>query len=159
MSNSLKLNVNHIYEIDSDVLTGIDAIKKSKDSYHVLEKNTSFHVNILENNFHKKIYTIVVNGNIYTVSIKDEIDTLIENMGLSSKASHKEDEVKAPMPGLIIDVEITEGQKVKEGDPLLVLEAMKMESTFTSPKEGVVQHIFVKKGDTVDKGQVLVKIE
>jgi len=159
MSGLLKLSVNHVYEIDSNVLTEIDAIKKSKNSYHVLENNVSFHVKVLEKSFSKKKYTIEVNGNIYTVLIKDEIDTLIENLGLSSKTSHKENEVKAPMPGLIINVAIAEGQKVKEGDPLLILEAMKMESTFTSPKEGVVQHIFVKKGDTVDKGQVLVKIE
>jgi len=159
MSTHLKLSVNDMYNLNSEALTTLDTVKKSTNTYHVLEKNTSFHVKILEKNFHKKKYTINVNGNAYVVSIIDDLDTLINDLGLSSKTTHKENEVKAPMPGLIVSVEIEEGQKVKEGDSLLVLEAMKMESTFTSPKEGTVQSISVKKGDTVDKGQVLVRIE
>ncbi len=159
MSTHLKLNVNGMYDLNSEVLTTLDTVKRSANTYHVLEKNTSFQVKILEKNFDKKKYTVNVNGNTYVVSIIDDLDTLINDLGLISKTAHKENEVKAPMPGLIVSVEIEEGQKVKEGDSLLVLEAMKMESTFMSPKEGIVQSISVKKGDTVDKGQVLVRIE
>ena len=159
MSTAFKLNVNDIYNLNSDALPILDAVKKSANSYHVLEKNTSFQIEILDKDFDKKKYTISVNGNKYSVTIIDDLDIIIDDLGLTSKTSHKENEVKAPMPGLIIDVSIEEGQKVKEGDALLVLEAMKMESTFTSPKEGIVQSISVKKGDTVEKGQLLVKIE
>ncbi len=159
MSTNLKLKVNDVYSFDSEALSVVDIVKKSKKSLHVLKENSSFQAKVVEKDFHNKKYVIEVNGNPYMITIKDELDALIESLGLSSKASHKENEVKAPMPGLIIDVLIEEGQQVKEGDNLLVLEAMKMESTFTSPKEGIVQHISVKKGDTVEKGQILVKIE
>jgi len=159
MGTYLKLNVNDIYDLNSDVLPVLDTVKVSAKKYHVLEKNTSFQVEILDKDFDKKKYTISVNGNRYFVSINDDLDIIINSLGLTSKTSHKENEVKAPMPGLIIDVSVEEGQKVKEGDSLLVLEAMKMESTFTSPKEGIIQSISVSKGDTVEKGQLLVKIE
>jgi len=159
MGTHLKLNVNDTYDLNSDTLTILDTVKKTQNTYHVLENNASFHVELLEKDFEKKKYTIKVNSNTYVVSITDELDTLINELGLTSKTAHKENEVKAPMPGLIVSVEIKEGQKVKEGDNLLVLEAMKMESTFISPKEGIVQSISVKKGDTVAKGQLLVRIE
>ena len=159
MSTHLKLNVNDVYTLNSETLDDVDIVKKSTNTYHILKDNVAFDIKVVEKDFHKKQYYIEVNGNLYTVAITNELDALIESLGLTSKASHKENEVKAPMPGLIIDVAIEEGQQVKEGDSLLVLEAMKMESTFTSPKEGIVQHISVKKGDTVEKGQILVKIE
>ncbi len=159
MSTYLKLSVNDTYDLNSETLVTLDVVKKATNTYHILDKNASFHVKILEKDFNKKKYTITINGNTYVVSIIDDLEVLINDLGLTSKTAHKENEVKAPMPGLIVSVEIKEGQKVKEGDSLLVLEAMKMESTFTSPKEGIVQSISVKKGDTVDKGQVLVRIE
>ena len=159
MGTHLKLIVNDTYNLNSEVVTTLDTVKKTTNTYHVLENNASYHVKILEKDFEKKKYTIKVNSNTYVVSITDELDILINELGLTSKTVYKENEVKAPMPGLIVSVEIKEGQKVKEGDNLLVLEAMKMESTFTSPKDGVVQSISVKKGDTVAKGQLLVRIE
>ena len=66
--------------------------------------------------------------------------------------------VEAPMPGIIIRLEKSEGDKVGEGDVLLILEAMKMENSITSPASGVVKEIRCKEGDNVQKGQVLVVI-
>ena len=61
------------------------------------------------------------------------------------------------MPGLIIDLKIKAGDAVKQGDPLLILEAMKMENILKSPGEGVIKNLKVKKGDHVEKGQVLME--
>jgi biotin carboxyl carrier protein len=63
------------------------------------------------------------------------------------------------MPGLILDINVTEGELVAEDTPLLILEAMKMENVITSPREGVIKSITVKKGDTVDKKQLLISYE
>lgn len=68
-------------------------------------------------------------------------------------------EVKAPMPGLIVAVEVAMGQEVHRGQGLLVLEAMKMQNEIKSPKDGVVGEIQVKTGNTVTKGAVLLAIE
>ena len=67
--------------------------------------------------------------------------------------------IKAPMPGLILEINVSVGQEVKENDPLLILEAMKMENCFLSPRDGVIKSIAVEKGNAVDKGQLLIEFE
>ena len=66
--------------------------------------------------------------------------------------------VNAPMPGNILKVNVTNGQAVKEGDVLVVLEAMKMENEIMAPKNGTVTQVLVQKGSTVDTGAPLVVI-
>jgi len=68
-------------------------------------------------------------------------------------------EVKAPMPGLLLNVMVKPGNQVFKGDNLLVLEAMKMENMIKSPTDGVVKSIEVEKSSAVDKNQVLIKFE
>ena len=68
-------------------------------------------------------------------------------------------EVKAPMPGKILEVLVKVGDQVKEDDEILMLEAMKMENPITSPRDGVVKEIFVDAGDTVLAGDVLLVVE
>lgn len=64
--------------------------------------------------------------------------------------------VEAPMPGTVLNINVTVGQSVKEGDVLVVLEAMKMENEIKSPKSGTVTQVVATKGSTVETGAVLV---
>lgn len=80
-------------------------------------------------------------------------------MGLSVVASTKLDNIKAPMPGLIIDIMVKEGQSIEKGTPLLILEAMKMENVLKADGEGIVKSIEIIKGQAVDKGQILIEME
>ena len=66
------------------------------------------------------------------------------------------EQVKAPMPGNVLDVKVAVGQQVKKGDVLLILEAKKMENEINAPKDGTVAQVTVTKGATVDSGAVLV---
>jgi biotin carboxyl carrier protein len=66
--------------------------------------------------------------------------------------------VKAPLPGLIIDVKVREGEKVKAGQNIVVMEAMKMENQIQATTDGTVKKIFVKKGDNVAEGNAMVEI-
>lgn len=68
-------------------------------------------------------------------------------------------EVTMPMPGLVISVAVTEGQAVKRGDPLLVVEAMKMEHTLRAPRDGVVRRLSGANGQRVDAGKILLEVE
>jgi biotin carboxyl carrier protein len=76
----------------------------------------------------------------------------------SSPASAGEGVVTAPMPGKILRVLVKEGEQVKTGQGLLVLEAMKMENEIPAPKDGIVKRILVKEGDTVNTGDPLIEI-
>jgi biotin carboxyl carrier protein len=80
-------------------------------------------------------------------------------MGLSLGNASLEDEIHAPMPGLILEVNVSEGDTVQKGDFLCVLEAMKMENTLTAPRDGVVKSITIAKGETVEKGKLLIELE
>jgi biotin carboxyl carrier protein len=77
-------------------------------------------------------------------------------LGLSSLNAAKVSEVKAPMPGMVLKVFVTEGMEIKKGDNLFVLEAMKMENIIKSPADVTVKTIKIKPGDKVEKGQVLL---
>ena len=68
-------------------------------------------------------------------------------------------ELKAPMPGLVLDVKVTSGDEVIEGQELLVLEAMKMENAIKSPQDGIIKSISIEKNDKVEKNQILVSFE
>ncbi len=84
---------------------------------------------------------------------------MVNRMGLSVAAASKISDIKAPMPGLVLSVQVQEGQEVQHGEPLLVLEAMKMENLIKSPGSGRVKRIHVSNGNTVEKNQLLIERE
>jgi biotin carboxyl carrier protein len=114
---------------------------------------------IIKSDFLNRTYTVKINSNLYKVEISNELDVLIKDMGLSLAASKVINDVKAPMPGMILDIMVSEGQEVKEGDNLLVLEAMKMENTILAPRDAVIKSISIAKGKTVTKNEVLIEME
>ena len=77
----------------------------------------------------------------------------------TSSSASDDDSVKSPMPGTILSVNVTKGDKVNKGQVLLVLEAMKMENEIISPKDGVVESVNVNKGENVESGALLVVIK
>jgi len=134
-----------------------DMIPSAPGHFHILHENKSYRAEIEKAEPGSKNFSIKINGKRYPVQVKDKIDLLLEQMGIQAGAAGKVNALKAPMPGLIIDLKIQEGQPVTAGDPLLVLEAMKMENVIKSSGDGIVKSIKVKKGDSVEKGQLLVE--
>lgn len=161
MSKIFKARVNNSFdfEITSEDLSSLDAIKISDSEYHILQQNKSYKAEITACDFNQKTYTVSVNNNTYTIKIQNDLDLLIENMGFSSAIEKHIDFIMAPMPGLILDVPIKINQDVKENDPLLILEAMKMENVITSPRNGRIKSILIKKGDAVIKNQILIEFQ
>ena len=80
-------------------------------------------------------------------------------MGFEVGKAKQINAIKAPMPGLILEISVTVGQEVKENDQLLILEAMKMENSIASPRDGVIKSISAEKGNAVEKGQLLIEFE
>jgi biotin carboxyl carrier protein len=144
--------------IDGDVLQW-DIVKLSPTSFHILYKNMSYSAELVKHDPATKTMSIKINGQIHTVQIKDRYDLLLEKMGMNGSTSGKINSIKAPMPGLIVQVNVASGDSVKPGDPLLVLEAMKMENMIKASADAQVKEIKVKKGDSVEKGQVLIEFQ
>ena len=136
-----------------------DLQKISDRFYHILKDNQSYNAEILEADFVKKEFTVKINGNIYQIKAQDSMDLLLEKLGMSNNASKKIKEVKAPMPGLILDILVQEKQQVQKGDVLLILEAMKMENAIKSAADGVIKSIKVNMRQSVEKNQLLLEFE
>ncbi len=155
----IKVNSSNTFEVSKESMEALDVAETIPNNYHVLQNNTSIKASILNSDFNKKLYIIKVNSNTYEVNINDALDQQIEALGFEIGASKKINDIKAPMPGLILEINVNEGQEVKENDALLILEAMKMENVINSPRDGVIKSISVKQGETVDKNALLITFE
>jgi len=134
-----------------------DVARINDNYFHIIYQNKSYRAELIKVEAATKTFTYKINGRIYSVELKDKFDLLLEKMGIANAGSGKLNNIKAPMPGLIIDLKIKAGDHVKAGDPLLILEAMKMENILKAPGEGTVKNVKVKKGDSVEKGQVMIE--
>jgi len=134
-----------------------DLSKISEGYFHILHQQKSYCAEVVKLDVVAKTFVIKINGRTYPIELKDKFDMLLEKMGMNAQASARVNNIKAPMPGLIIDLKVKEGDAVNANDILLILEAMKMENIIKSPGEGIVKSVKVKKGDSVEKGQVLIE--
>ncbi len=161
MSKKFEINVNDTYQFTfgNEQVKELNFVNISENKFHIIKDNKAYKTEIMQSDFQKKTYTICINGNSYVIKIKDALDGLIKELGLGLDKKNKDTHIMAPMPGLILEVRVEHGQTVKEGDPLLVLEAMKMENIILAPNEGIIHSIQVKKGDAVDKRQLLIEME
>lgn len=134
-----------------------DLVELGNGLYHIRYKDQGFPAEIIKIDRETKTVDLKIRGQRYSVRLKEDVDILMEKMGMNASGAGKINTIKAPMPGLIIDLRIQEGTEVKAGDPLLILEAMKMENIIKSPGNGTVKKLKIKKGDSVEKGQVLIE--
>lgn len=155
----VKVNDSFDYDVTPSEIESLDVKTLSSNTYHILHNHTSLQAEVTKQDFFNRNYQVKINGNTYDIAITNELDLLIEEMGLSLGSLQMVNDIKAPMPGLIIEVNVKEGDEVKEGDYLLVLEAMKMENTLTAPRDGVVKSVSITKGETVEKNQLLIEME
>jgi biotin carboxyl carrier protein len=136
-----------------------DILEVADGYFHILLENKSYRAELVKSDTAAKSFTFKINNKPYTVEVKDKFDLLLEKMGMSAAASTKLNMLRAPMPGLIIALKVKQGDVVKLNDPLLILEAMKMENILKSPGEGVVKTLKIKQGDSVEKNQVLIEFQ
>ena len=114
-------------------------------------------IEVLSVDFDKKAMLVRYQHGTHELVFKNDLDVVLDNMGISRNAEVVESTVKAPMPGKILEIMVEMGQEVQVGDPLLVLEAMKMENVLKSTFAGNVYQIMIASGDNVDKNQNLIE--
>jgi biotin carboxyl carrier protein len=160
----VKVNQGNVYQIENTngkiAINGeeelFDCIQLADGRFHILRNHQSYTVEVVEVNKSTKELVLKINGTLCLVSAQDKFDVLMAQMGMSVNSNPKQEQLKAPMPGKVLDVVVEVGQLVKQGETLLILEAMKMENVLKASHDVVVSQIAIKQGDTVDKGQVLL---
>ena len=117
MSEVFKVKVDNSSEFDisKDAISNLDAVS-TKGKYHILKNHSSYKAEVLNSEFNNKTYLVKVNSNSYNVKIADKLDQLISKMGFAIGTSKQIDSIKAPMPRLILDVMVKEGEEVNEDD-------------------------------------------
>ena len=103
--------------------------------------------------------TVVVRGVPFAVTVQDERAAQLAALASRSGAAREAAALLAPMPGLVVKVSAVVGAAVKKGEPLVILQAMKMENELAAPRDGTVKSVGAQAGQTVDQGQALVVLE
>jgi biotin carboxyl carrier protein len=103
-------------------------------------------------------WQVLLRGRLYPVVVEDEREKRLRAAAGAGVAESGEFHLKAPMPGLIVTIPVAEGQEVKKGQVLLILESMKMQNELKSPRAGTIGRIRVKGGETVEQKQTLLSI-
>jgi biotin carboxyl carrier protein len=124
---------------------------------YIVWKNKKYMLDVIEKNQNR--YTVMINGVWHSFTVETPISLkrrkFLEEQGDSSSLVS----IEAPMPGKIVDILVEDGAEVKEGDPILILEAMKMQNEIASHVTGIVKKVSVKKNDSVMKDDVLIEIQ
>lgn len=137
-----------VYEVDMAAVSG-------QPLYSLLADNQSFEGYVYAED---EQWQVLMGGTLYEVLVEDE---QLRRLRLAGGGGGKESGpflLKAPMPGLVVAVPVTEGQEVKKGDVLVVLESMKMQNELKAGRDGKVEKVKVKAGQTVDQGEVMVSV-
>lgn len=155
MKASINNSLNYLFEDNFDW----DCVEIKDNQFHIIYKNTSFVADIVTVDSSQKTVEILIHNRLYTVVIQDHYDLLLNQLGMAVDSSKKDDEIKAPMPGRILDVLVSIGDGVSQGENVIVLEAMKMENIIKSPRQGTIKSIGIQKGQSVEKNTVLLAFE
>ena len=134
-------------------------INHSENEIILSNGSKKFECKILKENSIDQSYIVKINGEISTIRLIKQVEKTIEKLGIQKGNQKNINILKAPMPGLILDVIVKESDLVKKGDPVIILEAMKMENILSSPVDGIVKEIKVNPEQTVEKNNILIKFD
>jgi acetyl/propionyl-CoA carboxylase alpha subunit len=136
-----------------------DVVQLAANTFHILKDHISYTAELVEADYESKKFVVKVNGERHEIQIKDRFDLLLDKLGLSQANTRRTNDLRAPMPGLVLEIKAQPGQEVKQGDPLLILEAMKMENILKAPGDGKIRAVNVHVRQNVEKNQVLIEFE
>lgn len=134
----------------------VDLMHTADGTFSILESGHSYDIELVPNG--PKKYTAYTLYETYDVDVIDAEARYLQNRNAGGGGS-AESKISSPMPGKVVNVMVEEGDEVKEGDTVIIISAMKMESEYKAPHDGVVKKVHVKNEDTVDGNQVLIEIE
>jgi biotin carboxyl carrier protein len=145
-----------------DFITNTDGVNlkwENQQFFSITYKGKKFRGEVMSNRQEEGLLTLKINHRVFEVKKGQPLDALIASMGLDKPKVRKLKQLKAPMPGRVVGIAVQIGQEVQVGDPLLTLEAMKMENVLKAEGIGVVKHISINPQDVVEKGGLLIEFE
>lgn len=148
-----------LFSFTKDEIDKADLVALSPVSFHLIKDHRCSNAILLEADETAKRLTIEIDGEIFDIEIKDELEQVLDQMGFGKATIKQVKEIKAPMPGLVLEIVVADGQEVRKGDKLLILEAMKMENSIMIQTSAIIKKVSVSAGQAVEKGQVLVELE
>ena len=134
----------------------VELVALGDGRFSLIKDNMPYMVNISKNN---EAYQVRVVGGLFNVTVEDERTRKVKELVKAASGGHGEKTIKAPIPGLVVKIQSAIGDIVKEGDGLLILEAMKMENIIKAPYDCEVLEIAVNETDAVTQNQTLIKIK
>ncbi|WP_069130898.1 acetyl-CoA carboxylase biotin carboxyl carrier protein subunit [Rhodohalobacter halophilus] len=156
------------FEVEIDREQSVATVNGNRMQYELLEQpntgrllirfGTKLH--IIDNiKVDKQTVSFSFDGKYVETTVKDEQELLLEKLGFSTDELASAGLLEAPMPGKILELLVKEGDEVEEGEPVVILEAMKMENELKAPTSGVVASVSVSENDSVEKSQTILEIE
>ena len=132
----------------------------SDDVFFTVDYNgKKYNGEIINSDVERGTATIKLNHRVFNISREHSLSDLIRTMGLDKVKLKKLTYVDAPMPGRVLKLYAEIGREISLGDPLLSLEAMKMENIIKAEGEGIVDEILIKEDQVVDKGAILIRFK
>ena len=136
------------YEIDFESVS-------EQTVYSLLANNKSYEALVYES---EEGWQVLLQGSQYVLVVEDEREKRLRASLGGGPQENVDFHLRAPMPGLIVTVPVSEGQEVEKGDVLVVLESMKMQNQLKSPRPGKVRRVQVKPGDSVEQRDTLLSV-
>lgn len=150
MLNDKQVSVNgNTYKVDFESVSG-------QPVYSLIVDGKSHEAYVQEGDDN---WQVLLRGQLYSVMVEDEREKRLRAAAGGGVTETGEYHLKAPMPGLVVAIPVEEGQEVKKGDVLLVLESMKMQNELKAPRDGIVSRIKVKPGESVEQKQAMLDIQ
>jgi biotin carboxyl carrier protein len=155
---------------DVQVVTGKDAsvngvpvdiefVKSATNSFKMRMNGVEKDADLVKLDKENRLVIVRIEGKKFAVQIKEPVDLMLDKLGINSKSTKKVNNLKAPMPGLVIKILAEQGKHYKAGDALMILEAMKMENVFKAAADVTIKAIEITERQTVEKGQILMVFE
>ena len=156
------MSENSIFFIDGlevEPGSGAEVHWTDRDFFEVIYQGKSFKGEILNRDIENRKLRLKLNHRVFELKKRFVLDDLISELGLDKVKVKQLKEITSPMPGRILNIQVQVGDHVKVGEPILSLEAMKMENILKSDGEGVVKSVVIEKDQVVDKGELLIEFE
>ena len=148
-------------ELSQDAISKMEIVKINIEDNTVILRigNYKYHCKLLKKYPEENSYFIKVNGTLIELEKKHHYSDIISRISKYTNSDQKINKLVSPMPGLILEIQTKAGEKVKKDEPLIILEAMKMENVLCSPVDGIIREILVNTKQNVEKNSVLIKFE